>query len=183
MLKAFLLALKRQHALRKVGVLSDVAGVAAALVDVVPGVVGAVICVNDVGGLAVRIPVAGSDTQALLAGQLEFATGSGPGLYSVQTGQVVLAGPDLAERWPTYAAVLTERTEVRAVCAVPLDIGHPSMPGALLLYLSDPVAVDRLTEVNLDDVVAVVAAAVTYAALTSLHASTSRLPAEMATTR
>ncbi|WP_157970821.1 ANTAR domain-containing protein [Nakamurella deserti] len=140
---------------------TGVAEVAAAAVNAIPGVLGAVICVHgDRDAPNSRLAVSVSDAQALLVEQLEYTAGAGPGLYAAHTGCVVRAGVDLERQWPAFSDTVFARTDVRAVYAAPLSDGHQFLHAALVLYFRDAPSIDALDETELRDVTAAVADAV-----------------------
>jgi hypothetical protein len=106
------------------------------------GVDGAGLSVLDSAGR--RVPLGASSDTAEAAERLQFTAGSGP----CQTAQehrepVFAASADLRRRWPTFAALLAERTPFRAVVALPLGETLAG-PGALDLFFTDETAVTGL---------------------------------------
>ncbi len=71
-----------------------------------------------------RLPLGGSDAQAVVAEQLQFALGDGPCLEAQRRRRpLAVSAAELAERWPVYAGQLAARTGYRSVLAVP--VGGP----------------------------------------------------------
>ncbi|WP_111766171.1 ANTAR domain-containing protein [Nakamurella deserti] len=115
---------------------------AIAVVEAFAGVDGAVICLAD--DLGMRTPVGVSDGEALLAEQLEYTVGAGPGLDACRRRRQVVAGADLARRWPVFHDALRCGTGYRAVRALPLGGGIGTPPrGVLLLWYRTAAAADR----------------------------------------
>ncbi|WP_111768694.1 ANTAR domain-containing protein [Nakamurella deserti] len=118
---------------------------AVAVVEVLPAVEGAVVCFSQAEGM--RVPVGVSDNHALLAEQLEYTVGEGPGHEALRRRRQVVAGADFAHRWPVFNDVLLYGTGYRAVRALPLP--HEAavdQRGVLLLMYGTAREADRLTE-------------------------------------
>ncbi|HEY1973015.1 MAG TPA: GAF and ANTAR domain-containing protein [Pseudonocardia sp.] len=87
-----------------------------------------------------------SDPVAELLEDLQFSLNEGACIQAASSGVPVLV-PDLAEgvevaRWPVFAAALAERTEIRAVFALPLQWGATNL-GVLDLYRRLPGELSR----------------------------------------
>ena len=100
-----------------------------------------------------RVPLGGSDDEAVRAERLQTTLGEGPCLDAIEAGEAVAVDePELARRWPAYHRALIRQTSFRSVASLPLRTpGHPPI-GALDLY-SDAPAVDaaaRGAEVQTD---------------------------------
>ena len=107
----------------------------------------------DVDGAAISIHTA-SDTRQTLAAtdktatvleELQFTLNEGACVEAATTGNPVLV-PDLlhsteVERWPVFAAAVAERTQVRALFAIPLQWGAVNL-GVLDLYRRAPGRLD-----------------------------------------
>jgi hypothetical protein len=103
----------------------------------------------DVDGAAISVFTASpqretlwaSDPVADLLEDLQFTLGEGPCMTAATTGHPDLA-PDLGDpattgRWPMFAAAVTERTDVAAVFALPLQCATINL-GVLDLYRRTP---------------------------------------------
>jgi hypothetical protein len=101
-----------------------------------------------------RETLAATDATATVLEDLQFTLGEGACLEAATTGRAVLV-PDLhvpepTARWPVFAAAVAEQTLVRALFALPLQLGAVNL-GVLDLYRTTP---GPLTGAELRDVVA-----------------------------
>lgn len=120
---------------------------ATAAADILPGVGGAAICVYDSDGARLAVGVSGP--QALLAEQLEYTIGDGPGLDAQHAASpVVIAGHHFGRRWPVFHDVLLTHTAFRAALAVPLAGAATDWFAVLMLYYR---RVDHLNNVGIAD--------------------------------
>ncbi len=135
---------------------------------------------TDVDGAAVslmtasehRETLAASDTTAATVEDLQFTLGEGVCLEAAATGRPVLV-PDLhvhelTTRWPVFAAAVAEKTDVRALFALPLQVGAINL-GVLGLYRT---TAGSLRGPELRDVVAAADAATQLLLGTQLRADT-----------
>jgi ANTAR domain-containing protein/GAF domain-containing protein len=101
-----------------------------------------------------RETLAATDTTAALLEDLQFTLGEGACLQAATTGRAVLVPdlhiPESTVRWPVFAAAVAEQTEVRALFALPLQLGTINL-GVLDLYRTTP---GPLVGAELRDVVA-----------------------------
>lgn len=95
---------------------------------------GAVLSLRDLSGEKL---VAASDATARRAHELEVTLNEGPSREALMGGQPVACGDELDRRWPRYAPAVIE-LGVRAVAAVPLDLGSRVFGGALTVNGSQP---------------------------------------------
>lgn len=118
-----------------------------ACVDVLP-VAGAGLSVMS----DIRLPLGASDTDAVLAEQLQVSLGSGPCLAAATAGEPTVSDEQtIAHRWPVYYEDLVRQTPYRSVMSLTLTLG--GYIGALDLYSTDPTAA---TLPALDEVLSVV---------------------------
>ena len=84
-------------------------------------------------------PIGSSNTLSATLEELQYTLGEGPGVDAYEQGQPV-SEPDIARparwRWPAFSVSAVE-AGIRAVIAVPLDVGPVSL-GALTLYRDRP---------------------------------------------
>lgn len=106
---------------------------AKAVAHTLRGVRGSAICLDNGG---TRLAVGVSDGHALLAEQLEYTIGDGPGLAAIRTAPTLAAGDHFARRWPIFHEALTSHTEFRAARVVPLTEAGTEWPATLLLFYS-----------------------------------------------
>lgn len=152
----FLATLHRLEHLGPTGPSSLLTRAAVAAAATLPGVEGVTICVTRPAGM--RVAVAVSDTHSLLAEQLEYTAGDGPGLLAQRAGHPVVAGASLIRRYPALHDGLRTHTGFRGIRAVllPDQTGHSNddldNPNAvLLLYYGSIAPVDRTTRSALLD--------------------------------
>jgi hypothetical protein len=124
-----------------------------------------------------RETLSATNPTAATVEDLEFTLGEGAGIQAAVSGCPVLV-PDVHDhartgRWPIFAAAVTEQTDVRALFALPLQLGNTNL-GVLHLYRVTPTP---LQANELRDVITAtnVAAAVLLAAHTQLD---DRLPGD-----
>lgn len=141
----FLSSLQRLKYLVEAGPLSLMTRAALSAAETFPGVEGAAICLTR--GAGMRVAVGVSDGEALLAEQLEYTVGSGPGLDADRRCEHVVAGASLSRRWPVLHEALLTGTRYRAIRAVPLTSGaeDPALGVLLLMYGTTSVA-DHATD-------------------------------------
>jgi hypothetical protein len=94
---------------------------------------------------AARQTLAATDETAIVLEELQFTLNEGACVAAATTGNPVLV-PDLlhsteVERWPVFAAAVAERTQVRALFAIPLQWGAVNL-GVLDLYRRAPGRLD-----------------------------------------
>ena len=92
-------------------------------------------------GSALRETLSASDATAATLDDLQFTLGEGACLEAASSGLPVLI-PDIhdrvdAARWPVFAAAVAEQTGVRALFALPLQLGTINV-GVLDLYRETP---------------------------------------------
>jgi hypothetical protein len=88
-----------------------------------------------------RETLSATDATAAVLEDLQFTLGEGACLEAATTGSPVLV-PDIhdevrAPRWPVFAAAVAEQTDVRALFALPLQLGTINV-GVLDLYRDTP---------------------------------------------
>lgn len=88
-----------------------------------------------------RETLSATDATAATLEELQFTLGEGTSLEAASTGSPVLV-PDIHDvtrsaRWPVFAAAVTEQTGVRALFALPLQLGAINI-GVLDLYRDTP---------------------------------------------
>ena len=88
-----------------------------------------------------RETLCATDATATTLEDLQFTLGEGACLEAATTGSPVLV-PDIHDeirsaRWPVFAAAVTEQTDVRALFALPLQLGKINV-GVLDLYRDTP---------------------------------------------
>jgi hypothetical protein len=88
-----------------------------------------------------RETLSATDPTAATLEDLQFTLGEGACIEAAQSGRPVLI-PDLDDhaltgRWPVFAAAVAEQTEVRALFALPLQLGTINL-GVLDLYRTTP---------------------------------------------
>ncbi len=89
---------------------------------------GAVLSVSDLTGAETL--VAASDETARRAHELEVTLSEGPYWEALRGGAPTARGPEVELRWPRYGVAVAD-LGVRAVAAVPVDLGDGGMGGAL----------------------------------------------------
>jgi hypothetical protein len=98
---------------------------------------GAGLSVHDAAGHST--PLGANDEAAGTAERLQFTAGSGPCMFSAESGEPVFATQDqLRTRWPAFHDLLVTHTPFRSVLALALP-GELRGHGALDLYLPHPV--------------------------------------------
>jgi hypothetical protein len=117
-----------------------------------------------------RETLSATNPTAATVEDLEFTLGEGAGIQAAVSGRPVLV-PDIHDpartaRWPMLAAAVTEQTDVRALFALPLQLGSTNL-GVLHLYR---VTTGQLQANELRDVITAtdIAAVVLLAAHTQL---------------
>jgi ANTAR domain-containing protein/GAF domain-containing protein len=88
-----------------------------------------------------RETLSATDATAEILEDLQFTLGEGACLQAASTGSPVLV-PDIHDlshsaRWPVFAAAVVEQTDVRALFALPLQLGTVNV-GVLDLYRDSP---------------------------------------------
>ena len=88
-----------------------------------------------------RETLSATDATAATLEDLQFTLGEGACLEAASTGAPVLVpdihDPGRSARWPVFAAAVTEQTDVRALFALPLQLGTINV-GVLDLYRDTP---------------------------------------------
>jgi len=96
---------------------------------------------------AMRETLFASDPTASLLDELQFTLGEGPCIEAATSGRPVLV-PDVDDvvetsRWPVYSNAVVERTDVRAIFALPLQWGTINL-GVLDMYRRAPGSLSRV---------------------------------------
>jgi hypothetical protein len=127
---------------------------------------------GDHAGLASAVKQQASDREPSFGHpqDLEFTLGEGAGIEAAVSGRPVLV-PDVHDdgrtvRWPMLAAALTEQTDVRALFAIPLQLGSTNL-GVLHLYrvTSKPLQANELRDITAATDVAAVGLLAAYTQL------------------
>jgi hypothetical protein len=99
-----------------------------------------------------RETLSATNPTAATVEDLEFTLGEGAGIEAAVSGRPVLV-PDVHDhaptaRWPMFAAAVTEQTDVRALFALPLQLGRTNL-GVLHLYrvTTGPLQTNELRDV------------------------------------
>jgi hypothetical protein len=102
-----------------------------------------------------RIPLAATDEDVVLAERLQTTVGEGPCLAAVSEGQPLVADlATMAASWPTFHERFAAECPYRSVASFPLRGTPGAYVGALDLYSTNP---DTLTDRELNEVDAAVA--------------------------
>jgi hypothetical protein len=102
-----------------------------------------------------RIPLAASDQDVVMAERLQTTLGEGPCLAAVAMGRPLVADlATVATSWPTFHERFTAELPYRSIASFPLRAASGSCVGALDLYSTSP---DTLTSREVEEVDAAVA--------------------------
>ena len=134
----------------------------AATVDLLPMVfVRAAVSVLPVAGAGLsmtnhlRVPLAASNQDVVLAERLQTTLGEGPCLAAVAAGEPLVANlAVMAARWPVFRERFGAECSYQSIASFPLGAAQASYVGALDLYSNSPV---MLTSREVEDIDAAVA--------------------------
>lgn len=87
-----------------------------------------------------RVPLAASDEDAVLAERLQTTLGEGPCLTAAAGGEPLVANlAEMAVRWPVFHERFSAECPYQSVASFPLGSAQPPYVGALDLYSTSPV--------------------------------------------
>jgi hypothetical protein len=135
---------------------------AIATVETLPEVAGAAICLC--ADPTDRYVIGVSDDESLLAEQLEYTAGTGPGWHSRETWTPIVSA-DGDHRWPAFNDALLAQTRFRAIRALPIRGPNESPSCLVLLYYESVGAAESASDQDTQDIADVLSYAVTQSTI------------------
>ena len=110
-----------------------------------------------------RIPLAASDQEVVIAERLQTTIGEGPCLAAVSTGRPLVAdAARMAASWPTFSERFFAETPFQSVASLPLRAAQGSCLGALDLYSTSAVTLTSEEVKEIDVAIAIPIASILF---------------------